>query len=115
MVPSRREGSAVCNNAVLFVFSLLCLIIGIVMVFVGAAEIHSAYKNCDSTQAPSTAKSIASPQSSSCDFSSEAVRVGLSGLLEEVKTSFFLHSPNNAAWNPDTTRQAEKVQYVKSR
>lgn len=114
MEPKRKEGIIICNNAVLFVFGLLSLIIGIVMVFVGAAKIHSADEDC-STQAPSTAESIASPQSPSCDFSSEAVGVGLPRLLEEVKTAYFLHTPNKAAWNPDMTKESEKEQYMKTR
>lgn len=114
MEPKRKEGIIICNNAVLFVFGLLSLIIGIVMVFVGAAKIHSADEDC-STQAPSTAESIASPQSPSCDFSSEAVGVGLPRLLKEVKTAYFLHTPNKAAWNPDMTKESEKEQYMKTR
>ena len=114
MAPQRKEDIAICSNSVLLVLGLLCVLIGVIVVIVGAVRINAVDKNCDPTQAPFTAKSIASSIPSSCNFSPEAVRVGLSALLDEVKAAYFLHNPNSAAWNPDLKGQ-EKVQYVKTR
>ena len=108
----REEDSTICSNTVLLVLGLLCVLLGVVLVIVGTVRLHAADKSCSET--PSTAKNTASPSSQLCSFSAEAVRVGLPALLEEVKTAYFTHNPNNVAWNPDI-RRTEIVEHVKTR
>lgn len=108
----REEDTTICSNTVLLALGLLCVLLGVVLVIVGAVKLHAAEKPC--SQTPSTAKIIASHSSQLCSYSAEAVRVGLPALLEEVKTAYFTHNPNNVAWNPDV-RRIERVEYVKTR
>ena len=109
----REEDTAICSNKVLLVTGLLCVLPGAVLVIVGAVRL-TAVKTC-SSQTPYTAKiTAASPSSQLCSYSDEAVRVGLPALLEEVKTAYFTHNPNNVAWNPDI-RRTQRKEYVKTR
>lgn len=109
----REEDTFICSNTVLLVTGLLCVLPGVVLVILGAVRLHAADKPC--SQTPSTAKNTASPSSQQrCSYSAEAVRVGLPALLEEVKTAYFTHNPNNVAWNPDRKR-IQKAEYVKTR
>lgn len=110
----RNEDTAICSNTVLLVLGLLCVLIGVVLVIVGAVKLHAAELKCN-LEAPSTARRTTASQSTqSCSFSAEAVRVGLPALLEEVKTSYFTHNPNNVAWNPDLRGQ-QMIEHVKTR
>ena len=108
----REEDTTICSNTVLLALGLLCVLLGVVLVIVGAVKLHAADKACGQT--PSTAKNTASPSSQPCSYSAESVRVGLPALLEEVKTAYFTHNPNNVAWNPDV-RGREIVEHVKTR
>ena len=111
----RIKDTAICSDSFLLLLGLLFTLIGVVLVIVGAVKLHSADERCSHIQSYSTVKkraSLASPQL--CDFSDEADRVGLPALLEEVKTAYFTHNPNNVAWNPDLIGR-EMTEYVKTR
>lgn len=110
--PGEEEGTSICSNTVLLVLGLLCVLIGVVLVIIGSVKLHVTDNKCGQT--PSVAKSTAPKSTQTCNFSAEAVRVGLPALLEEVKTAYFKHSPDNVAWNPDL-RGAELSDYVKTR
>lgn len=110
---SREEDSPICTNTVLLMLGLLCVLIGVVLVIIGSVRLHAADENC-TRESPSLARRIVSKVGQSCAFSVEAVRVGLPGLLEEVKSSYFEHNPDNIAWMPDLQRE-EIVEYVKTR
>lgn len=109
------KGTAICSDSFLLLLGLLFALIGVVLVIVGAVKLHSADERCSQVQSYSTAKKRVSLASSQlCNFSDEAARVGLPALLEEVKTAYFTHNPNNVAWNPDLIGR-EMREYVKTR
>lgn len=111
----RLKDRAICSDSVLLLLGLLFALIGVVLVIIGAVKLHAANEKCGQVEPSSTAKKRVSVASSQlCRFSDEAVRVGLPALLEEVKTAYFTHNPNNVAWNPDLIGQ-EMTEYVKTR
>jgi len=113
---NRRMGDrAICSDSVLLLLGLFFALVGVVLVIIGAVKLHAANEKCIQVEPSSTETkraSVSSPQF--CRFSDEAIRVGLPALLEEVKTAYFAHHPNNVAWNPDLIGQ-EMTEYVKTR
>lgn len=114
----QKEDSSICSNTVLLILGLLCVLIGVLLVIIGSVRLHAAGKNCSETPSATVAKTGAKSTSSelraSCNFSTEAARVGLPALLEEIKAAYFEHNPNNVAWMPDLQGE-EMVEYVKAR
>ena len=111
----RIRERAICSDSVLLLLGLLFALIGVVLVIVGAVKLQAANEKCSEVQPSSTAKKRVSDASSQlCRFSDEAVRAGLPALLEEVKSAYFTHNPNNVAWNPDLIGR-EMTEYVKTR
>ena len=110
------EDSSIGSNTVLLILGLLCVLIGVLLIIIGSVKLHAADKNCSESPsvAKTGAKSTTSELRASCNFSTEAVRVGLPALLEEIKTAYFEHNPNNVAWMPDLQGE-EMVEYVKTR
>ncbi|XP_015757731.1 PREDICTED: uncharacterized protein LOC107337124 [Acropora digitifera] len=110
----REETALVCSNSLLFILGLIIVLTGVLLVIVGAVRLHSGEKNC-SASTTSIKKGTASKLTrTSCDFSTEAVRVGLPALLEELQNTYFEHHPHNIAWKPDL-RGGEVEEYVKER
>lgn len=109
-----ERARAICSNSFLLLIGLLLAFIGVVLVIVGAVELHEAHSKCSKDQPPSAAEKHVSASSQLCRFSDEAIRVGLPALLEEVKTAYFIHNPNNVAWNPDLIGR-KMTEYVKTR
>jgi len=106
---------AICSDSVLLLLGLLFALVGVVLVIIGSVKLHAANEKCIQLEPSSTETkrvSVALPQF--CRFSDEAILVGLPELLEEVKTAYFAHNPNNVAWNPDLIGQ-EMTEYVKTR
>ena len=113
----RIKDKAICSDSFLLLLGLLFALIGVVLVIIGAVKLHEANEKCiqDEPSRSTTQKKRASVASSQlCRSSEEAVRVGLPALLEEVKTAYFTHNPNNVAWNPDLIGR-EMTEYVKTR
>lgn len=110
------EDSSICSNTVLLILGMLCVLIGVLLVIIGSVRLHAAGKNCSEVRsvAKTGAKSTSPELRALCNFSTEAVRVGLPALLEEIKAAYFEHNPNNVAWMPDLQGD-EMVEYVKTR
>ena len=114
----RARDGAICSDSVLLLLGLLFASIGVVLVIIGAVKLNAANKKCNQVEPSSTMstakKRVSVASSQLCRFSDEAIRVGLPALLEEVKTAYFTHNPNNVAWNPDLIGR-EVTEYVKTR
>lgn len=110
----REETTLVCSNSLLFILGLIIVLTGMLLVIVGAVRLHSGEKNCSGF--PTFVKGTVSKltRTLSCNFSTEAVRVGLPALLEELQNTYFEHHPHNVAWKPDL-RGGEVEEYVKAR
>ena len=109
----RDEEYSMCSNYFLLILGLIIVLIGVLLVIIGSVRLHNADKNC--SESPTLAKSTVSKLTRTpCDFSSEAIRVGLPALLEEVQDAYFEHHPHNVAWRPNL-RGAEIEEYVKYR
>lgn len=107
------ETAFVCSTFFLLILGLFIVLIGTLLVSVGAVRLHVGDKNCG--ESPTLAVSTVSKLTrTSCDFSTEAVRVGLPALLEEVQNTYYEHHPHNIAWKPDL-RGEEVEEYVKTR
>ena len=113
----REDNTSSCSYTISFVIGLLCILIGVVLVVVGSVRLQSAKKPCGQEDPTAARRTSPSTQKGTCKYSAEAVRVGLPGLLEEVKKAYFEYNPNNVAWHPDKRRGGivEVVEYVKTR
>lgn len=110
----REDNTSTCSYTISFVIGLLCILIGVVLVVIGSVKLQSAKKRCGQEDPTAARRTSPSTQKGTCEYSAEAVRVGLPGLLEEVKKAYFEHNPNNVAWHPDK-RRGGIVEYVKTR
>ena len=113
----RMKDRAICSDSVLLLLGLLFALFGVVLVIIGAVKLHAANEKCTQVEPSRFAtlkKRVSVASSHLCRFSDEAVRVGLPALLEEVKSAYFTHNPNNVAWNPDLIGR-EMTEYVKTR
>ena len=113
----REDNTSSCSYTISFVIGLLCILIGVVLVVVGSVRLQSAKKPCGQEDPTAARRTSPSTQKGTCKYSAEAVRVGLPGLLEEVKKAYFEYNPDNVAWHPDKRRGGivEVVEYVKTR
>ena len=113
----RMKDRAICSDSVLLLLGLLFALFGVVLVIIGAVKLHAANEKCiqvKPSRSTTLKKRVSVASSQFCRFSDEAVRVGLPALLEEVKSAYFTHNPNNVAWNPDLIGR-EMTEYVKTR
>lgn len=113
----RVKDRAICSDSILLLLGLLFALIGVVMVIIGAVKLHAANEKCIKVKPSGSTtlkKRVSAASSQLCRFSDEAVRVNLPALLDEVKTAYFAHNPNNVAWNPDLIGR-EMTEYVKTR
>ncbi|XP_074635217.1 uncharacterized protein LOC141893725 [Acropora palmata] len=110
----REETALVCSNSLLFILGLIIVLTGVLLVIVGAVRLHSGEKNCSVSTTLKKRWTASKLTRTSCDFSNEAVRVGLPALLEELQNTYFEHHPHNIAWKPDL-RGGEVEEYVKER
>lgn len=87
-------------------FGVLVLCIGVAVFIAGIVILNKG------SSSPCGANKLQSV--SSCEFSSEARRIGLPDLLTRIKDAYYEYNPSFSAWKPDLIGK-ELTEFVKRR
>ena len=98
----RRQKQSRC----LILIGALVLIVGLIFLCVGIALIVQAKKSDDHEREPQTGK-----QTSQCEYSEEAKRVGLDDFLQKAQDKYYELIPNKIASKPGVTPAEVREKY----
>lgn len=99
-----KQGKNSCFRFVLC-FGVLVLSLGVAVFIAGIVILNKS-------SASQCSKKLQSR--SSCEFSSEARRVGLPDVLRKIKDAYYEYNPSSSAWKPDLFGK-ELTEFVKKR